>query len=410
MATRETDVTPQELLARASALRPKLHERQEETEQLTHYSEELHRDFEQAGFYRLLMPRRYGGFELDLPSYVRIFMELARGDASAAWCVCLAANHALQVGSWFGEQAQDEIFGADASFKAASVAAPISGLARRTDDGWELEGKVSYCSGIPYSTHYMGQALTEGATPDGPPGPPLLFVAPRSEFTVLDDWGDLLGLKGSGSNSIVFDGGRIPAHWGIEATHMVDVEVTGGTVGSRLHGNPMYAGRGLGFFTMTVGAIMVGAAQGGLEELERIIRTRTTIRPPFQPRYLDPDYQRWYGAALGKLALCEAGIVKAAELQMEYARATVEDGRPYTYGDDHLVGILARESYSEAWDVFQRYVYKNAGSSAARRGEKIERVFRDMATGWSHFNTANAEWAYGELARERLGAPRVGIF
>jgi 3-hydroxy-9,10-secoandrosta-1,3,5(10)-triene-9,17-dione monooxygenase len=402
-----TEVTPAELLERARALRPKLAERQEETERLTHYSPELHEDFERAGFYRMLVPKRYGGLEVDLPTYVRVFMELARGDASAAWCVCLASNHALQVGSWFPERAQDEIFGAG-DFRAASVAAPLSERAVRTDDGWELHGQVAYCSGIPYSNHYMGQALMPDG--DGPPGAQILFVAPREAFTVLDDWGELIGLKGSGSNSIRFDGARIPGHWAIEATHMADVEVSGGTVGSRLHGNPMYAGRGLGFFTMTVGAVMVGAAQGGLEDFERILRTKGTSRPPFVPRYQDADFQRWYGAALGKLTLCEAGIVRSAELQMEYSRATVEDGRPYTYGDDHLVGIVAREAYSDAWDVFQRYVYKNAGSSAARRGEKIERVLRDMATGWSHFNTANADWAYAELARERLGVPRLGRF
>jgi 3-hydroxy-9,10-secoandrosta-1,3,5(10)-triene-9,17-dione monooxygenase len=401
-----TDVTPEELLERARALRPKLAERQEQTEALTHYSPELHEDFERAGFYRMLVPRRYGGLEVDLVTYVKVFMELARGDASAAWCVCLASNHALQVGSWFGERAQDEILSAD--FRAASVAAPLSEPAVRTDDGWELRGRVAYCSGIPYSNHYMGQALKpEG---DGPPGAQILFVAPREAFEILDDWGDLIGLKGSGSNSIRFDGARIPAHWVLEDTHMADVEVSGGTVGSRLHGNPMYAGRGLGFFTMTVGAVMVGAAQGGLADFERILRTKATSRPPFGPRCEDPDFQRWYGAALGKLALCEAGIVRSAELQMEYSRATVEDGRPYTYGDDHFVGIVAREAYSDAWDVFQRYVYKNSGSSAARKGEKIERVLRDMATGWSHFNTANADWAYAELARERFGLPRIGRF
>ena len=75
---------------------------------------------------------------------------------------------------------------------------------------------------------------------DGPPAM-LLFVAPRSEWTMLDDWGDTLGLKGSGSHSVRFDGGRIPAHCALENTTMVDVDVSGGTPGSALHGNPMYA-------------------------------------------------------------------------------------------------------------------------------------------------------------------------
>ena len=49
----------------------------------------------------------------------------------------------------------------------------------------------------------------------------MLFVAPRSAWTMLDDWGHTLGLKGSGSNSIVFDGGRIPEYFALPDTQML---------------------------------------------------------------------------------------------------------------------------------------------------------------------------------------------
>jgi hypothetical protein len=196
---------------------------------------------------------------------------------------------------------------------------------------------VSYCSGIPYATHYIGQALPEPAEKGGPPGPPLLFVAPRSAFKILDDWGQLIGLVGSGSNSIVFDKAVVPAHWVLEKTHMADVDPSGGTIGSRLHGNPMYATRGIAFFTMTVGAVMVGAALGALDEFAQILRTRKTMRAPFVPWAEDPDHQRWFGIAITKLKIAEIAVVESAALQMEYGRATVKDGRPYTFGDDQLV-------------------------------------------------------------------------
>jgi 3-hydroxy-9,10-secoandrosta-1,3,5(10)-triene-9,17-dione monooxygenase len=404
------EIAPEELLERARNLRPIVEAQVEETEKLTRISEDLHRRFEQAGFYRMLMPKRYGGLETDLATYVKVWMEIARGDASAAWCGCLAANHALQLASWWPQQAQDEIFGTKADFKAASVAAPLTGFARRVDGGWELNGKVSYCSGIPYSTHYIGQALPEPAKKGGPPGPPLLFVAPRSAFKILDDWGELIGLIGSGSNSIVFDRAVVPAHWVLESTHMADVDVSGGTPGSRLHGNPMYATRGLGFFTMTVGAVMVGAALGALDEFEKILKARKTIRAPFVPWAEDPDHQRWFGTAITKIKIAEIATIESAKLQMEYGRATVEDGRPYTLGDDQLVGAIAREAYSDAWQAMQTWIFRYSGSSAARRGQKLERVLRDMAIGWSHFNTANNDWAYAEVAKSRLGLPPSPLF
>ena len=49
---------------------------------------------------------RYGGLETDIATYARIWIEMSRGDMSAGWCMCLMANHALQVGSWFPQQAE----------------------------------------------------------------------------------------------------------------------------------------------------------------------------------------------------------------------------------------------------------------------------------------------------------------
>ena len=72
----------------------------------------------------------------------------------------------------------------------------------------------------------------------------MLFVAPRSQWEMLDDWGDLLGLKGSGSHSVQLRRTRSSPTTGRCAdTQMVEVDVSGGTPGVALHGNPMYAGR-----------------------------------------------------------------------------------------------------------------------------------------------------------------------
>ncbi|HEX6745202.1 MAG TPA: acyl-CoA dehydrogenase family protein, partial [Solirubrobacteraceae bacterium] len=103
-----SDPTPEELIARAIEMRPVLIENQADAEARSYYSEEMHQRFLDAGFYRTYMPRRYGGLEFDVRTMTRLQLELARGDMSTAWCVGLASNHALQVGSWFGEEAQAE--------------------------------------------------------------------------------------------------------------------------------------------------------------------------------------------------------------------------------------------------------------------------------------------------------------
>lgn len=392
--------TVDELLACADELRPRLVELQAETEERTYYSQEIHEAFLEGRFYDVLVPKRYGGLELDLGSFWRVIIAVARGCPSTAWCLCLAAGHALQTGELFEEEVQAELFG-DGHFLCPAVAAP-AGSARRVDGGWELTSTHPYSSGAPYATHYMGQTFAAGDDPDGPPGSLLLFVAPRESWTMLDDWGDTLGLKGSGSHSVRFERAFIPDRFVLENMWMVDTDVAR-VPGARIHGNPMYAGRTLAFFEGELAAVMTGAAKGALDEYEAILRTRKTQRPPIVDRIEDPDYQRWYGLATGKVATAEAALLQVAEQWHELCRRSVEDGVPFTREDDLLLNMVAREALTLTWEAMQGEIYKTAGSSAARAGQRMERIFRDMAIGWGHFGQIVRDWAAREWAREHFG-------
>jgi 3-hydroxy-9,10-secoandrosta-1,3,5(10)-triene-9,17-dione monooxygenase len=317
-------------------------------------------------------------------------------------------NHALMVGSWWPQEAQDEIF-SGGDFRCSSVAAPV-GRASRVADGWEINGQVAFASGTPYSTFYMGQAILpspEGAGPDDLP-PQLLFVAPRREWEMLDDWGDMLGLKGSGSHSIRFSGTRIPSSWGFEGS-MLDVDVAGGTPGWRLHGNPMYSGRAVSIFTISLAAVTVGAAYNALDEYERLMRERKTPLPPFIPRIKDPEYQRWYGRALTHIATAEAATLNAAEQHMELCRRNVEDGVPYTFGDDMLIAGIAREAMLMCWRVIDDDLWQTVGASVARDGERMSRIFRDMAVAAAHRNLQLRDMFYGDIGRAALGEPQRSL-
>src|SRR5438309_11783528 len=100
----EPGLTRDEMVARAVALRPRLIADQEATERRTYYSQEMHEAFLADGFYHLYVPRRYGGYEFDVPTYVRVVREIARGCVSTAWCVGLAMNPGLVVGWWWPQQ------------------------------------------------------------------------------------------------------------------------------------------------------------------------------------------------------------------------------------------------------------------------------------------------------------------
>jgi 3-hydroxy-9,10-secoandrosta-1,3,5(10)-triene-9,17-dione monooxygenase len=398
-------MTPEEMIASAVALRPQLVAEQPATEERRYYSPELHEAFMRAGFYHLYVPRRYGGHEFGVPTYARVIQEIARGCVSTGWCLGLCINHALQVGSWWPQSAQDAIF-AGGDFRGGSVAAPV-GIATPTDDGWEINGQVAFASGTPYGTAYMGQAIIAGTEGDAMPRM-LLFVAPRSEWEMLDDWGDLIGLKGSGSHSIRFDGTRIPADWAFEGS-MIDVDVNGGTPGSRLHGNPMYGGRAMTIFTLSLAAVTVGGVYNALDEYERLMRTKKTPLPPFILRIQDRRHHTWFGKAVTRAKLVEMLLHEAADEHMELCRRNVEDGIDYSYGDDMTLAGVLREVMILCWEILDEDLWQTVGASAARDDARMTRVFRDMAIAVAHRNPQMREMFYGEIGRAALGEPRIPL-
>ena len=169
----EPHLTAADVVARAEALAPELAERQSETEQRTYYAEDTHEAFTDAGLYRILVPRRYGGYEFGVRTFFQVVMTLTRACPSTGWMYCLGSAHALAVASLFGERTQAEVFG-DGHFICPATVSP-NGTAQRTGDGdWTLHGTWPYCSGSPYATHFLGHTLVSRG-PDGPPEP-MLFI------------------------------------------------------------------------------------------------------------------------------------------------------------------------------------------------------------------------------------------
>ena len=85
----EPDLTPRQLIDRATALRPPLRAQQEACEAAGRILPETNQAFLNAGFYRTLQPRRFGGLQGRFSLFSRITEELTYGCASSAWVYCL---------------------------------------------------------------------------------------------------------------------------------------------------------------------------------------------------------------------------------------------------------------------------------------------------------------------------------
>ncbi|GAA0547246.1 MULTISPECIES: acyl-CoA dehydrogenase family protein [Actinomadura] len=374
------DPTPDQLVARAEALIPALVEQQAQTEKRTFYAPEMHEEFQRAGFYRILVPRRYGGLEMGIDTFFRVSMALARGCPSTGWMFCLAAAHAIPVATLFPEPAQRELF-ASGEFFCPGTVVP-SGTPERTAGGWVVDGTWGYCSGAPYATHFLGHTLVVREGRDEPE--PMLFVVPRDRWHRLDDWGDSLGLRGSGSHSITMEGAFIPDHYTLP-THHGMVTVTEGTPGLDLHRNPMYGSGQLSFMVFESAVVAVGMARGALDAYDELMRTRTTLFPPIVGRAENTDYQGWYGQAVALVETAEAAIMGVVRQWQELGARGPEN---FTKETEWRIALVCREVITLCWRAVESYLFPTAGSSAARQGARIERIWRDMSTMRTHAGIA----------------------
>jgi 3-hydroxy-9,10-secoandrosta-1,3,5(10)-triene-9,17-dione monooxygenase len=167
----------------------------------------------------------------------------------------------------------------------------------------------------------------------------------------------------------------------------------------------MYSGRALSIFTISIAAVMVGAAWNALDEYVNLAETRLTPLPPMITRKFDPDFQRYIGSAIAKISTYEAALLSAAEQHMAACERNV-NGQPYTYYEDHRIASVAREVMIYTWEVVQSELARTVGSTPLGAGQRFERIYRDMTIGQTHRNPALRDWAFGEIGRGHLGLPR----
>ena len=375
-------LTGAQALESARALRPKVLAEAPETERRGFHSEELHLDFVEAGFYHLLRPKTFGGYEVDLWDFCQVVMEIARADMSTAWTLALASGHNLQVASWWPESVQREVF-VDGHFASPMTSAPGGTLARH-DDGWRIDAVLPFSSGIPYATHAMGHAFIPGEGPG--PGTLSTFLVPRASVSVRDDWGHTLGLRGSGSHTVEVTDVLVPHDWVLAGQIQVDMDTSQGTPGLRLHGNPMYGGRGNGFFGLELASLGVGGVGGARDEYRSFLEGKRTVFPPITTRAENPRYQLWYADAVTALRGARASVRQAAEMFHDITDRAAAGGAPFSAEEDMEISRVAVAGQLAAWRVMET-IMRTSGSAAAVTGQRMERIWRDQSMLLSHQNT-----------------------
>ncbi|MGW1551604.1 acyl-CoA dehydrogenase family protein [Streptomyces sp. NPDC002346] len=366
----------QRLLDRAREIRPLLRERQAQTEADGQYSAEVHAYFLDHGFYKVLLPSRFGGLELGVPAFFAVISEVARGCPSTAWCLSLSAAHTLTLSSYWGEEAQKSVFGKHGYMIAPASGNPRAATVKHTEDGYLISGTWRYCSGAPYSTHFFPTIVVPATETEEEFR--AWAVIDREDYTVLDDWGRVIGMRGSGSNSITMTDVFVPYERVCAETWTTDAD--GPSVGYGIHGNPAYSGVFMGFAEGEVAAAAVGLGYAALDEYERIIRT---TKAPFVDgdvlRADSTDWRRVLGMAMAQIDAASAALIRAGQLYEEYAARSADGTEPFDGARAMRLNNVYFVVEELVWEALQSLI-RTAGTGISADGQPLQRYFRDIWT------------------------------
>jgi 3-hydroxy-9,10-secoandrosta-1,3,5(10)-triene-9,17-dione monooxygenase len=389
----EPGLTQEQMVARARDMIPTLRERQDEAEALCRMPESTSRELIDAGFYRILQPRRFGGYEFDLPTFSRVAISLARGCPSTGWAFTLTAGHAHLLAAYFSEAAQVEIAGDDGDIRVPGRFRP--GTAVEVEGGYRVTGTYDYVSGCDTATYLtFGFALDEDLTA-GELATDIITLIPFDQVEIIHNW-DVLGLRGTGSNRVVVEDVFVPSHMTI---HSFFDPMAAPFPGRTVHENPMYRRGSLaGLVFAETTSVAIGAARGVLDLFEESMRKRKTTVLPLVPMTEHAQYPRFYGEALQGIEVAEAALLQTNQDYMDEARRADAEDRDFDPDLDRRLQLRMQLCAKMAYDAVLLMMRVN-GSAGMRTGAMWNRYLRDMNVLMTH-NTVQAELSadfYGRL-------------
>ena len=376
--------SPQEHLAAATALVPRIRELAPQIEAERRLVPELVEAFRAAGFFHLPFPVDRGGLGVDPVTAARVVDEISSGDGSAGWCIMIAQQNAGFSGFMTPEFAM-EVWGEGRI--ACGTARPI-GRAVKQGDGFVVAGRWPFASGSSHADYFAAECmLFDGDEPirdaEGNHKSRMLMV-PRSEVVIHDTW-HTTGLRGTASNDFEVEGAFVPAGRGFQM--LVD---------------PPLSDWGLfkapQLLFVNHGAQAIGVARGAIDSAKQIISTKVGYGSD-RPLQFTPRIQG---------ALAEAYVTVEAAREYMYQQTEVLWQAAQSAGDgepDAILRARTRLGASNAARSALRAVdllHGQLGTAALMQTTAFERQFRDI-------HMANAHVMISPFTLEAAGRVELGL-
>ncbi|RMC99516.1 flavin-dependent monooxygenase [Aquitalea palustris] len=376
------------LLAEVQRILPEIAANANEAEQLRQVPEHNIRLLKSIGMHRAFQPKKYGGLEISLPEFADCVAALAGACGGTAWAFSLLCTHSHQL-AMFSQRLQDEVWGSNPDATASSSIAPFSQI-EEAEGGVYLSGEMGWSSGCDHAEWAIVGMRRKNAEGE------LVYsfgVLPRSDYEIRDNW-YAMGMKGSGSKTLVIRNAFIPNHRIEAAKDMMEGRSSGFGLypDSAIFHTPYRP-----YFASGFASISLGLAERMLQAFKEKTQNRVRAYTGVNVGTATP--------ALMRLAESTHQIAAARAFLEKTWQDHAAHGRRHEYPSRETLAFWrTNQAYAvkmciEAVDR----LFSAAGATSWMEGNELQRLFRD-----SHMTGAHAYTDY-DVCAQILGRELMGL-
>lgn len=374
------------VLERVEELAAYLEDQAEEADDLGRLPDETRKRLEEAGVVRMLQPKDFGGLESSPVEFFETVLAIGSRHGSSGWVAGVVGVHPfeLAVGT---RQMQQEIWGDDPDTWVASPYAPF-GRARPVDGGFLFSGRWPFSSGTDLCEWVvLGGMVTDQQGEVSEPNPVRHFILPRSDYEIVQDSWQVVGLRGTGSKDVIIKDAFVPAHRVIDPT---DLETGAAAEQAGRADVPLYRMPFHTMFSGTIACATLALTEGALAAF--VSHSRSRVSRAGHQVSQDPHQLAALGGAASDIQASRIQFLSDMERLWDLAQRNV----PIDVAVRAEVRRNQVRAVRRAVDAVDRIV-AHAGGHAMRLDNPIQRFWRDAHTGLAHAsNVADPVYAvYG---------------
>jgi 3-hydroxy-9,10-secoandrosta-1,3,5(10)-triene-9,17-dione monooxygenase len=377
-----------DFIARASRIRFILEQNAEETDRLRRLPPANVQALRETGLCRLMVPRRLGGYETDIRTYIEVMAELGRGCGSTAWTASLL-NVCAWLAALFPDRAQREVWNSNAETWIAGSLAP-RGEAQPVDGGWLVTGRWPWASGCLHAQWAACGILMKNER--GEMANLGLSLMPMADLTIDDTW-YMAGMKGTGSNTIVAKDVFVPEHRFLPYPAAFQ-----GNYPTEHKDEALYRSALVPFTILILIGSQLGVAKAALDHVISNASRRGVTHTHFEKQADSTGFQIQVAEAAMKIETAYLHAFRAADDLDRAARSGLHPdltARARVRGDTALVARYCREAVD--------LLVSAHGTSSLSDSNRLQRLWRDIHVASHH---AITEW---QVNLEVYGKALLGV-